>query len=90
MSHCPHCDSHHSNYRVVKGTSYEGLSFRKVFYDEQEVILGWSEEPVLIGQEPTVKELAARLIETVSAIEEMLQAIHEPILDEAELEEVAG
>lgn len=74
---CPHW-----NYRLMNGSSIEGMSIREVFYDEDGDVDDWSPYPASVEGD-SVKELKFDL-------REMLSALTEPVLEEAELEEKLG
>lgn len=73
-------------YRVVRGTSHEGLSIRSIYYDKLNNIVDWDDEPqsALTGN---VQELVTYLIEAFKSVEDMVEATKKPIIDEGILEE---
>lgn len=77
MSTQPRCE--HWGYRLVNGSSIEGLSIREVVYDDDGAVVDWAPFPAII-------EGASRE-ELKSDLEEMLGVLKQPILDEAELEQ---
>lgn len=42
--HCEECGAK-IVYRLMKGTSIEGVSIREVYYNDKNKIVGWSDEP---------------------------------------------
>lgn len=74
---CPHW-----NYRLMNGSTVEGLSIREVSYDEDGGVVDWSPFPASIEGE-SAEELKFDL-------REMLEALDKPTLDEAELEQKLG
>lgn len=77
---------HSWRYRLINGTSWEGISVREVYYDINGNILGWSHEPLLmIASNPD--EIKKEIINAMKDLDNMLMATKEPVLDEAYLEE---
>lgn len=66
----------------MNGSSVEGLSIREVSYDEGGDVVDWSSQPAWVEGE-SIGELKTDL-------NEMLAALSEPVLDEAELDEKLG
>lgn len=77
MSTQPRCE--HWDYRLMNGSSVEGLSIREVMYDEEGGVVDWAPFPA---------SLEAQSIEEFKIdIKDIEAALDKPTLHEAELEE---
>lgn len=74
-----------NEYRIVNGTSFEGLSIREVYLDKNNKIVNWGKYPAspLAGSK---QEVIQDLIEIMKSIDDMLEATKKPILEEETLE----
>lgn len=81
---CP-CHGLNREYRLMKGTNYEGVSIREVLTDDDGTIVDWSEEPIFVLA-PTKKEAKEDLTVVLEDIKEMFIAFNKPLLDESDLE----
>lgn len=82
---CFHEKADRIEYRLVQGTSFEGLSIRGIYYDKQNKIVGYDPFPLspLAGSK---QEVVVTLVDMFKSIDEMLDATKKPVLDEAKLE----
>lgn len=80
------CHGFDREYRLMKGTSFEGISIREVVIDDEGKIVDWSEEPIFVLA-PTKKEAKEDLTFVLDDIKDMFQAFGKPTLDEADLED---
>lgn len=82
------CTCHDENakheYRLMRGTSIEGLSIREVAYDEQGNIHCWT--PPLVPPCGDKKEVSETLKAVIEDFMNMYQALDKPVIDELELE----
>lgn len=85
-AHCDcRCHADRVEYRLVAGTSFEGVSIRDIYYDKNNRIIGWGRFPLsFLGA--TAKDVAKDLVNAMQHIDDMLEATKKPILDEAKLE----
>lgn len=72
-------------YRLIKGSYYEGISIREVYFNEKGSIIGWSLEPILT-QAGYVKEVVEDIVDSMKELDDMLDATKKPVLEEAILE----
>jgi hypothetical protein len=71
-------------YRLMLGSTHEGLSIREVIYDRKGRIVGWHPRP--LGEcVSSVAAVKRQLVEDMRDLDAMLEATDKPILDEAEL-----
>ena len=82
--HCEDCGAI-IRYRMIRGNSIEGISIREVYYDDEDKIIGWSDESETPpgGSPKDIIEWFKFMFEDFN---EMLEATKQPVLDEAELE----
>lgn len=79
------CSEYKTEFRVVRGTSHEGVSIRTIYYDKNNKICGWDVEPVS-PLASNVKDLLQDIVEAVENLDDMLTATKLPILEESQLE----
>lgn len=72
-------------FRLVKGTYFEGISVREIYFNEKGNIIGWSLEPILT-QAGYVKEVVEDIVEAMKDLDDMLVATKKPVLEESVLE----
>ena len=82
---CLNCRADRMEFRLVRGTSYEGLSIREIYYDENNNMIGYGSIP-LSPPTDTKQATIQELIEMFKSIDDMLTAAKRPILDEGKLE----
>ncbi len=79
------CHNFNHEYRLMKGTNFEGISIREVLTDDHGEVIDWSEEPIFVLA-PTKKEAENDLNVVLEDIKDMFTAFKKPVLDESELE----
>lgn len=79
------CHGLNREYRLMRGTSYEGVSIREVLTDDKGNVVDWSEEPIFVLA-PTKKEAKEDLGLVLEDVKDMFTAFNKPVLDESELE----
>lgn len=73
-------------YRMVRGTNFEGVSIRDIYYDENDNIIGWGILPLtFLAAKP--EDIRADLVDAMKHIDDMLEATNKPMLDEERMEE---
>lgn len=72
-------------YRVVNGTSYEGLSIREVYFDTNGKIISYSKLP-LICLASSTGEIKQEIVKSMQDLDKMLECLNKPILEEHYLE----
>jgi hypothetical protein len=81
---CACHDGGSHEYRLMQGTSFEGISIRDVVTDKEGKIAGWS-APVS-SPVASVKEAQEDLELTIKELTDVREAFGQPVLDEAKLE----
>lgn len=76
-------------FRLVYGTSWEGLSIRCIYYDVHGNIVGYDKKP-LTPLSGTREEAIGYLVDMMKNIDEMLEGAQKPIMKESELEALLG
>lgn len=72
-------------YRLMRGSSVEGLSIREVAFDNADEIIAWDAYPATIPA-GSVNELKMDLDAAISDLMKMREAFNKPLLDETEIE----
>lgn len=88
MDSCENCGKkiHKWEYRLMYGSSWEGLSIREVYYDKDNKIVGWSRQPILTLTD-TAQDIKTEIVQVFKDLDNMLEATNKPVLNELELEE---
>lgn len=82
--HIPH-NTEKIVYRLVYGTSWEGISVRQIYYDKDGNMLDWSRFP-LLTLAASVPEVQAEVVKIMNTADEMLEATKLPVIREDRLE----
>ena len=82
---CVGCNADHFEYRLVRGTSYEGLSIRAIYFDKSNKVIGWDKVP-LSPPAGTLKETITYILEIIKSMDDMIEGAKKPVVDEAALE----
>lgn len=77
--------AHKIRYRVIRGSSIEGLSVREVAFDDQEKIIGWGYMPST-PPEGSIDDLREGIDSLIDSFIAMKESLELPIIDELELE----
>lgn len=82
--HCEDCGAV-IRYRMVRGSSVEGISIREIYYDDKDKVIGWDDE---LSSPPggSPQDIIEWLIFMFKDFDEMLEATKQPVIDEADLE----
>ena len=81
---CACHDGGSHGYRLMQGSSIEGISIREVVTDKDGDIVGWSLP--LAPPAASSKEMRHEVEETIKELVDMREAFGLPIIDEAQLE----
>lgn len=83
---CLNCNADRMEFRLVRGTSYEGLSIRGFYYDKNNELIGWDPLP-LSPLAATKEEAIGFLVDMMKNMDDMFEAAKKPIISEAKLEQ---